>query len=113
DDGRTIRRRPLAGYRRLAERRPVGDLPRRLPRPGRGRRDCGHRLPAPGWRAGLSEGGPVVVDRASVFPVIAGVVALGMSPHEEVAAPRVHCEEGPVFVEGRIGEAVQATLPDA
>jgi len=49
----------------------------------------------------------------SVFPVIAGVVDLGMSPHEEVAAARVHCEDGPVFVEGRLGEAAQAALREA
>jgi gamma-glutamyltranspeptidase/glutathione hydrolase len=46
----------------------------------------------------------------SVFQVIAAVVDLGMSVAEAVAAPRVHCEGGPVFVEGRIGRAAQAAL---
>jgi gamma-glutamyltranspeptidase / glutathione hydrolase len=49
----------------------------------------------------------------SVFQVLAGVVDLGMSPHEAVAAPRVHCEGGPVFVESRIGRAVRAALAEA
>jgi gamma-glutamyltranspeptidase/glutathione hydrolase len=49
----------------------------------------------------------------SVFQVIANVLDLGMSPHEAVAAPRVHCEGGPVFVEGRIPQAAQAALRDA
>ena len=46
----------------------------------------------------------------SVFQVLAGVLDLGMSPAEAVAAPRVHCEGGPVFVEGRISQAAQAAL---
>jgi gamma-glutamyltranspeptidase/glutathione hydrolase len=37
-------------------------------------------------------------------------VDLGMSPAEAVAAPRVHCEGGPVFVEGRVSRAAQAAL---
>jgi gamma-glutamyltranspeptidase/glutathione hydrolase len=48
----------------------------------------------------------------SVFQVIAGVVDFGMSPAEAVAAPRVHCEGGPVFVEGRVSRAAQAALRD-
>ena len=46
----------------------------------------------------------------SVFQVLAGVVDLGMSPHEAVAAPRVHCEGGPAFVENRISRAARAAL---
>jgi gamma-glutamyltranspeptidase / glutathione hydrolase len=49
----------------------------------------------------------------SVFQVLAGVIDLGMSPAEAVAAPRVHCEGGPVFVEGRISAATEAALADA
>ena len=49
----------------------------------------------------------------SVFQVIAGALDLGMSPHEAVAAPRVHCEGGPVFIEGRVGRAAEAALAAA
>lgn len=45
-----------------------------------------------------------------MFQVIAGVVDFGMSPAEAVAAPRVHCEGGPVFVEGRVSQAAQNAL---
>ncbi len=46
----------------------------------------------------------------SVFQVIVGVVDHGLRPAEAVAAPRVHCEGGPVFVEGRVGAATRAAL---
>jgi gamma-glutamyltranspeptidase/glutathione hydrolase len=49
----------------------------------------------------------------SVFQVIANTLDLGMSPAEAVAAPRVHCEGGPVFVEGRISQATETALVDA
>jgi gamma-glutamyltranspeptidase/glutathione hydrolase len=49
----------------------------------------------------------------SVFQVLAGVIDLGMSPHEAVAAPRVHCEGGPAFVENRISRAARAALEGA
>jgi gamma-glutamyltranspeptidase/glutathione hydrolase len=49
----------------------------------------------------------------SVFQVIAGVLDMGMSPHEAVAAPRVHCEGGPVFLEGRVSQAARAALAAA
>jgi gamma-glutamyltranspeptidase / glutathione hydrolase len=49
----------------------------------------------------------------SVFQVIAGALDLGMSPHEAVAAPRVHCEGGPVFIEGRVGRDAEAALAAA
>jgi gamma-glutamyltranspeptidase/glutathione hydrolase len=48
----------------------------------------------------------------SVFQVIAGVVDFGLSPAEAVAAPRVHCEGGPVFAEGRVSRAALAALQD-
>jgi gamma-glutamyltranspeptidase/glutathione hydrolase len=46
----------------------------------------------------------------SVFQVIVSVVDGGASPAEAVAAPRVHCEGGPVFVENRISQGAQAAL---
>ncbi len=49
----------------------------------------------------------------SVFQVIANTLDLEMSPAEAVAAPRVHCEGGPVFVEGRISQATETALVDA
>jgi gamma-glutamyltranspeptidase/glutathione hydrolase len=45
-----------------------------------------------------------------VFQVIVSVVDGGASPAEAVAAPRVHCEGGPVFVENRISQGAQAAL---
>jgi gamma-glutamyltranspeptidase/glutathione hydrolase len=49
----------------------------------------------------------------SVVQVIAGVVDGKLSPVEAVSAPRVHCEGGPVFVEGRIGRAARQALSEA
>lgn len=67
-----------------------------------------------GGRVRLVNGSPGTNAIAtSVFQVLAGVVDLGMSPHEAVAAPRVHCEGGPVFVEGRVGRAACAALAAA
>src|SRR5207248_4738156 len=48
-----------------------------------------------------------------VFQVIVGAVDLGYGPHEAVAAPRVHCEGGPAFVEGRISPRARAALEAA
>lgn len=45
-----------------------------------------------------------------VFQVLANAIDGGMTPAEAVAAPRVHAEGGPVFVEGRIGRAAQDAL---
>jgi gamma-glutamyltranspeptidase/glutathione hydrolase len=50
---------------------------------------------------------------ASVVQVIAGVVDGKLSPVEAVSAPRVHCEGGPVFVEGRVGRAARQALAQA
>jgi gamma-glutamyltranspeptidase/glutathione hydrolase len=49
----------------------------------------------------------------SVVQVIAGVVDAKLTPFEAVAAPRVHCEGGPVFVEARVSQAAQAALREA
>jgi gamma-glutamyltranspeptidase/glutathione hydrolase len=49
----------------------------------------------------------------AVAQVIANVVARGMSPHEAVAAPRVHNEGGPLFVEGRISRRDREMLESA
>jgi gamma-glutamyltranspeptidase/glutathione hydrolase len=46
----------------------------------------------------------------SVFQVIVGVTDHGLAPAEAVAAPRVHSEGGPVFVEGRIAQAARSAL---
>jgi gamma-glutamyltranspeptidase/glutathione hydrolase len=64
---------------------------------------------------------PVVVSGApgtnaivtSVLQVIVGLVDGGLSPVEAVSAPRVHCEGGPVFVEGRVSRAGKQALADA
>src|SRR5205085_1592809 len=37
----------------------------------------------------------------------------GLTPFEAVAAPRVHCEGGPVFVEGRVSQAAREALRSA
>ncbi|MBV8717491.1 MAG: gamma-glutamyltransferase, partial [Chloroflexi bacterium] len=49
----------------------------------------------------------------SVFQVIVGLVDGGLSPIEAVSAPRVHCEGGPVFVEGRVGSKGREALAAA
>jgi gamma-glutamyltranspeptidase/glutathione hydrolase len=49
----------------------------------------------------------------SVFQVIVGLVDGGLSPVEAVSAPRVHCEGGPVFVEGRVGRHGREALAEA
>jgi gamma-glutamyltranspeptidase/glutathione hydrolase len=46
----------------------------------------------------------------SVVQIIVGVVDGRLSPVEAVCAPRVHCEGGPVFVEGRVGRASREAL---
>src|SRR5205823_12698741 len=49
----------------------------------------------------------------SVVQVIAGVVDGQLSPVEAVSAPRVHCEGGPVFVEGRVPTSARSALREA
>jgi gamma-glutamyltranspeptidase/glutathione hydrolase len=49
----------------------------------------------------------------SVLQVIVGLVDGGLSPVEAVSAPRVHCEGGPVFVEGRVSRAGKQALAEA
>jgi gamma-glutamyltranspeptidase / glutathione hydrolase len=49
----------------------------------------------------------------NVVQVIAAVVDGDLSPVEAVSTPRVHCEGGPVFVEGRIQRAAREALRDA
>lgn len=49
----------------------------------------------------------------SVVQVIAGAVDGHLSPVEAVAAPRVHCEGGPVFTEARISQATHRALAAA
>ena len=49
----------------------------------------------------------------SVFQVIVGLVDGKLSPVEAVSAPRVHCEGGPVFVEGRVQRAAREALDQA
>ncbi len=49
----------------------------------------------------------------SVVQVVAGVIDGKLSPLEAVAAPRVHCEGGPVFVEARVSQATHAALREA
>jgi gamma-glutamyltranspeptidase/glutathione hydrolase len=49
----------------------------------------------------------------SVVQVIVGVVDGQLSPVEAVSAPRVHCEGGPVFVEGRITRGTRQALAAA
>jgi gamma-glutamyltranspeptidase/glutathione hydrolase len=53
---------------------------------------------------------------AIVTSVVQSIVAAldgKLSPLEAVAAPRVHCEGGPVFVEGRVSGAARAALREA
>lgn len=49
----------------------------------------------------------------SVFQVVVGVVDGNLSPVEAVSATRVHCEGGPVFVEGRLPRAARDALARA
>jgi gamma-glutamyltranspeptidase/glutathione hydrolase len=49
----------------------------------------------------------------SVLQVIVGLVDGKLSPVEAVSAPRVHCEGGPVFVEGRVRRAARQALAEA
>jgi gamma-glutamyltranspeptidase/glutathione hydrolase len=49
----------------------------------------------------------------SVVQVIAGAVDGHLSPVEAVAAPRVHCEGGPVFTEARISQVTHRALTAA
>jgi gamma-glutamyltranspeptidase len=49
----------------------------------------------------------------SVVQVIAALLDGELSPVEAVSLPRVHCEGGPVFVEGRISRATRQALVDA
>jgi gamma-glutamyltranspeptidase/glutathione hydrolase len=49
----------------------------------------------------------------SVFQVIVGLVDGKLSAVEAVSAPRVHCEGGPVFVEGRVGRDAREALQQA
>jgi gamma-glutamyltranspeptidase/glutathione hydrolase len=49
----------------------------------------------------------------SVLQVIVGLVDGGLTPVEAVSAPRVHCEGGPVFVEGRVSRAGREALSEA
>jgi gamma-glutamyltranspeptidase / glutathione hydrolase len=49
----------------------------------------------------------------SVLQVIVGLVDGGLTPIEAVSAPRVHCEGGPVFVEGRVSRAGRNALGEA
>ena len=49
----------------------------------------------------------------SVLQVIVGLVDGGLSPLEAVSAARVHCEGGPVFVEGRVSRAGRRALAEA
>jgi gamma-glutamyltranspeptidase/glutathione hydrolase len=49
----------------------------------------------------------------SVLQVIVGLVDGRLTPVEAVSAPRVHCEGGPVFVEGRVSRAGRDALAEA
>lgn len=49
----------------------------------------------------------------SVVQVLVGVVDGKLSPVEAVSAPRVHCEGGPVFVEGRVSKTARQALSQA
>jgi gamma-glutamyltranspeptidase / glutathione hydrolase len=61
---------------------------------------------------------PVIVSGApgtnaivtSVMQVVVGLVDGKLSPVEAVSLPRVHCEGGPVFVEGRVSRAAREAL---
>ena len=67
-----------------------------------------------GWRPTIVSGAPgtnAIV--TSVVQVIAGLVDGKLTPVEAVSAPRVHCEGGPVFVEGRVSRAGREALAEA
>ena len=67
-----------------------------------------------GWRPTIVSGAPgtnAIV--TSVVQVVAGLVDGKLSPVEAVSAPRVHCEGGPVFVEGRVSRAAREALAAA
>jgi gamma-glutamyltranspeptidase/glutathione hydrolase len=49
----------------------------------------------------------------SVVQVIAATLDGKLSPVEAVSMPRVHCEGGPVFVEGRVGPTARQALQKA
>jgi gamma-glutamyltranspeptidase/glutathione hydrolase len=49
----------------------------------------------------------------SVLQVIVGLVDGKLTPVEAVSAPRVHCEGGPVFVEGRVSRQGREALANA
>jgi gamma-glutamyltranspeptidase/glutathione hydrolase len=49
----------------------------------------------------------------SVLQVIVGLVDGKLTPVEAVSAPRVHCEGGPVFVEGRVSRQGRDALAQA
>ena len=49
----------------------------------------------------------------SVVQTIANVIDGELTALEAVAAPRVHCEGGPVFVESRVSQAARRALTDA
>ena len=49
----------------------------------------------------------------SVLQVIVGLVDGKLTPVEAVSAPRVHCEGGPVFVEGRVSRRGREALAHA
>jgi gamma-glutamyltranspeptidase/glutathione hydrolase len=49
----------------------------------------------------------------SVMQVIVGVIDGKLTPVEAVSQPRVHCEGGPVFVEGRVSRAGREALLEA
>jgi gamma-glutamyltranspeptidase/glutathione hydrolase len=49
----------------------------------------------------------------SVLQVVVGLVDGKLSPVEAVSAPRVHCEGGPVFVEGRVNRRGRKALAEA
>jgi gamma-glutamyltranspeptidase/glutathione hydrolase len=47
-----------------------------------------------------------------VAQVLVNVIDLGLDPAAAVAAPRIHAEGGPTFVEGRISQATRQALSD-
>ena len=69
----------------------------------------------------FDDGRPAIVSGApgtnaivtSVLQVIVGLVDGKLSPVEAVSAPRVHCEGGPVFVEGRVNRGGREALAEA
>jgi gamma-glutamyltranspeptidase/glutathione hydrolase len=48
-----------------------------------------------------------------IVQTIMSVIDGGLGPCEAVSAPRIHCEGGPVFVEGRVSQAAQQALREA